>query len=153
MNPGDWENCVPENIKIGSTVLNEATEENVNGSFGTICGNPKNIILTYTCSRGTTSTVYQYVGITSVNSNGTYNFGTKRYYDDQGTSFTINLPTEATGNYLITYIITTSDTLVRVNSEVISVGQIISGMSTINIRSVSTASTLNYALIGLEAVE
>ena len=153
MNPGDWENCVPENIKIGSTVLNEATKENVNGSFGTICGNPKNIILTYTCSRGTTSTVYQDVGITSVNSNGTYNFGTKRYYKEQGTSFTINLPTEATGNYLITYIITTSDTLVRVNSEVISVGQIINGMSAINISSVSTASTLNYTLIGLEAVE
>ena len=34
MNPGDWTNCVPENIKAFETVYNEATKENVTGSYG-----------------------------------------------------------------------------------------------------------------------
>lgn len=34
MNPGDWTNCVPENIKAFETVYNEGTKENVTGSYG-----------------------------------------------------------------------------------------------------------------------
>ena len=34
MNPGDWENCVPENIKAFEVVHNKGTGEDVTGSYG-----------------------------------------------------------------------------------------------------------------------
>ena len=87
MNPGDWENCVPENIKAFETFYNEATKENVMGSYSIYNATLNDVILTLTAGKGTTSTTYASLSYSCINpETGVSNWSSVYLTDDS--SFT-----------------------------------------------------------------
>lgn len=102
MNPGDWTNCVPENIKAFETVYNEATKENVTGSYSIYNATLNDVILTYTAGKGTTSTTYVSLSYSCINpETGVSNWSSVYLTEDSSFSGR-SLPVEMIGK---TYIV------------------------------------------------
>lgn len=102
MNPGDWTNCVPENIKAFEVVHNEGTGEDVTGSYSIYNATLNDVILTYTAGKGTTSTTYVSLSYSCINpETGVSNWSSVYLTEDSSFSGR-SLPVEMIGK---TYII------------------------------------------------
>lgn len=158
MNPGDWENCVPQNIKIFETIYNPVTKENVVGSFAKYTVGRNRLIIYAGVMQNSDYNFAQCLEIDPVlgsvinRSGGKFNTGGEGYF-----SFPANLSSQ---NYRITKINNSNITgpgnvqVVRFSKgPEVAVGNIVNTASNQIYVEKKNLSFSLYSVIEMEAVE